>query len=124
MYIEKIRSYKKFVRKMLMKLTPGCRSVSHNSFTCSSTAWKCPNSQNIIILLYFITTLLRHTSFCCLDVNIPLYIFICLCEKEKTLQQFSKSRFVVISTGIQELCDSYNLSAREYYFDRSPRFKF
>ena len=27
----------------------------------------------------------------------------------------------VCTLGIQELCDSYNLSAREYYFDRSPR---
>ena len=24
-------------------------------------------------------------------------------------------------SGIQELCDSYNLANREYFFDRSPR---
>ena len=24
-------------------------------------------------------------------------------------------------SGIQELCDSYNLASREYFFDRSPR---
>ena len=27
----------------------------------------------------------------------------------------------LIFSGIQELCDSYNLATREYFFDRSPR---
>ena len=28
---------------------------------------------------------------------------------------------IVIISGIQELCDSYNMANREYFFDRSPR---
>ena len=29
--------------------------------------------------------------------------------------------FLQYFSGIQELCDSYNLANREYFFDRSPR---
>ena len=32
-----------------------------------------------------------------------------------------KCKNSLIFSGIQELCDSYNLASREYFFDRSPR---
>ena len=41
-------------------------------------------------------------------------------SKLSTLWKKPKSLPIDFS-GIQELCDSYNLASREYFFDRSPR---
>ena len=54
-------------------------------------------------------------------LSLYIYIFSVVLLLKFEDFSFCYNTFTLSLTGIQELCDAYSLTHKEFYFDRSPR---